>query len=182
MSQTLTQKIGNFLNERREVRMEREELNEILRQNGYEDEVFESIDCEDVNVFGNPVKYKIKHKFGKPQIMEEGLGRYALVPVKSKNEYREEEIETLVLVDRNKKQIREVVNRGSRGIHYQGRGKITPLALRIDDGEATISYRFSVTPGLTDDIRVSTDHGVFQRYLFRDSETNIAKIRLEERK
>lgn len=158
---------------------ERDELVDILFENGYTNELITSFNEEDRTIFGNPKKFHRGYKMGK--VLTEEFDQYTLVPIRFNDEYHNIESEGLLLVDKKEKRIHEVVNMGDRGIHYQGRGKITPLALRVDGSEAMVAYDFTVTAGLTDDIMVKTDSGVFaDKYLFRHTDHNIAKVNLRE--
>jgi len=174
---TLEQKIGLFFKDRRERKEDEKHFYEILREKGYKDSTTEGLFDNDIDILGRPKKYKITYKFGK--IFPQELGRYALIPVSHKNEYSGWETEFLTLIDRREKKVTRVVNSGDRGVHYQGKCKLKPLALVVtDDGEAIVSYQFILNVDNKNPIVVRED--IWKNHLFRFSENRIARVKLEE--
>jgi len=183
MEQTIEQRIGNFVRERRELREDREAIIQVLRNNGYENETYTTGFDEDINLFGKQKEHVLKHKFGKI-FMDESFGRYALVPVHSVDRYHDIESEELVLVDMAEKKSMPVVSVGNRDIHYTGRCKLIPFAMDVKSSKegkkAIIAYKFILHADLKDPFKVGTD--VFNDYLFRYSENCVTEADLTKMK
>ena len=178
MEQTIEQTIGNFFRERRELRQDREAILQVLRNNGYKNTTEESFFDDDVNFFGKPKKYQTRYEFTTPFI-DEGNSRYALVPVHMTDEYFGDESEELILVDRAEKKQTVVASSGNRGVHYDGRCKLVPLAMNVTDGKkAIVSYKFILHSDLKNPIKVS--EGIWQDYLFRHSENCVTEVDLSK--
>ncbi len=177
MEQTIEQRIGNFFRERREVKQDRESVLQVLRNAGYKNRMDTSLSEEDVNFFGRQKEYPVRYEFGTPFI-DECSPNYALVPVHFVDTFSNNESEELVLVDRAKKKKMTIANAGLRGVHYEGRCKLVPLALSVKDGKAIISYNHVLHADFKNPVKVS--EGVFANYLFRHSENCVAEVDLNE--
>jgi len=174
-NKTLTQRIGEFIRDKREAKEERKAIFNILRNNGYENRVFEGEFTNDINIFGRPNKYKTEYTFGKPLIENQ----YALVPVNRSDKYFGHESASLALVDRAKKKVTKLVNAGDRRIHYNGKCKIKPTAMHVrDDGKLIFSYRIILHADLKNPLTVS--NSIWEDYLFRHTEDEVAQVELKD--
>ena len=104
---TLMGKLGNFLEGKGRAMAENAELGGILKENGY--------------------------KRNGDYFVQEGLEEYVLVPARTRNKTKREERYGLVLVDKEKGDVKGILDR-------QGKGKMVPIGLTEYNKFARVCY------------------------------------------
>lgn len=175
---TLAQRIGGFVKEVRERKQNEQRFIDVLREAGYKDSTFQTMDDKDLDIYGRHNQYKETFEFGVP-FTNYSDGIYALVPVHHVDRYSGHESDKLVLVDSKNKRVLTVVHPGDRGVHYNGRCRIIPTAMNIvDNKRAIVSYKFVLHADLKDPIKVS--ESIWEDHLFRYTENCVTEVDLSK--
>lgn len=141
------ERIGRYLEDKRDLEYKKNEVYDILRQNGVKTEFESWLGSEDWK--GNLKSYPITPKIGKPYF-EDDMSRFCLVPVHYDRKAGGDEWNSLFLVNLRNKKVKEVANNGWRDIHYHGHLKYKPFSIKENEEKVTFAYSTKVRPRIAD--------------------------------